>query len=148
MLKIWPLGFLTSFRFPQDYQEANKDPKSLFKLASENQEISRNLWDFSKNYRFPLNFRLIVDKHIWFLGAPPHGVATGEKFNSKPKDCLNQMMLFPRALRLVTSFPKIINKTKFSIKFSSNPFKVFGKFSIDLFFSPNARKTNAVFVNF
>ena len=57
-------------------------------------------------------------------------------------------MLFPKALFLVTNFPKIIKNSIFSLNFHQK----FAKFSqncpIMCVFLPNARKINAGFVNF
>ena len=51
----------------------------------------------------------------------------------KPKNCC-KMMLFPKALFLVRTFPKIVKKFKFPIEFSSKIFKIFSKFPNNVFF--------------
>ena len=55
------------------------------------------------------------------------------------------MMLFPKALFLVTNFPQKIKikKFNFSIEFSS---KISQNFAAICIFRPNARKINAWFV--
>ena len=76
----------------------------------------------------------------------------GERGNPpppKPKKCCRKMVLFQKALFLVTNFRKKIKikKFNFSIEFSSKNFKMFSKL-INFLFSPNAEKINAWFVKF
>ena len=58
------------------------------------------------------------------------------------------MVLFPKALFLVTNFPKIIKNLNFSIEFSSKIFNILSKFPHNLRFSSKREKSNAGFVKF
>ena len=51
------------------------------------------------------------------------------------KNCCRKMVLFPKALFLVTNFRKKNKKYNFSIEFSSKNFKIFSKFPYNLRFS-------------
>ena len=56
------------------------------------------------------------------------------------------MVLFPKALFLVTNFPKIIIKYNFSIEFSSKIFKISQNFPTIWVFCPNGEKWTHGFV--
>ena len=67
------------------------------------------------------------------------------------KNCCREMVLFRKALFLVTNFQKIknkkINKFKFSIEVSLKNFRIFSKFSNNSRSSSKLSKINAEFVN-
>ena len=64
------------------------------------------------------------------------------------KNCCRKMMLFPKALFLATTFPKIDKNSIFLL----NLYQKFSKFSQNFqticIFRPNTRKINAWFLNF
>ena len=77
------------------------------------------------------------------------GVARGERgeIPTHPrngKNCCRKMVLFPKALFLVTNFRKKIKnknkKFKFSKEFSSKNYKIFSKFPNNLCFSSKRAK--------
>ena len=74
----------------------------------------------------------------------------GGKFPPPPnrKNCCRKMVLFPKALFLVTNIrKKIKNKNKkfnFSIEFSSKNFKIFSKFPNNLCFSSKRAKNERI----
>ena len=63
----------------------------------------------------------------------------------KPKNCCRKMMLFPKALFLVTIFPKIIKNSIFLLNFDP---KFSQNFPTICVFRPNALKINAWFDKF
>ena len=82
---------------------------------------------------------------------PTKGIATGGKGEISPpprdgKHCCRKMMLFSKALFLVTNFPKIILKFNFSFGFLSKTFQVFLIFPKICVSRPNPRKISAFFL--
>ena len=58
----------------------------------------------------------------------------------KPKNCCRKMMLFPKALFVVTNFPKIIIIIQFFYSIFIKNFQIFSKFSNNLCFSSKKRE--------
>ena len=109
------------------------------------------------SYFWPLTCTLGL-VHISRFRSPPRsrtqykGVARGKWGKSppppKPKKC-RKMVLFPKALFLVTNFQKNKNKKfNFYIELSSQIFKILSNFPTISVFRPNARKISAWFVKF
>ena len=64
------------------------------------------------------------------------------------KNCFRKMLLFPMALFLATTFPKVAKKSIFLLNFYQKFSKYFQNFQNSCVFRPNARKINAWFVKF
>ena len=64
------------------------------------------------------------------------------------KNCCRKMVLFPKALVLVTDFPKIVKNSNFLLNFHQKFSNFSQNFKTICIFRPNARKINAWFVKF
>ena len=64
------------------------------------------------------------------------------------KNCCRKMILFPKALFLATTFPKIVKNSIFLLNFYQKFSKISQNFPKIRIFRPNTRKINAWFVKF
>ena len=64
------------------------------------------------------------------------------------KQCWRKMVLFPKALFLATTFPKLAKNSIFLLNFYQKFSKFSQNFQTISIFRPNARKSNTGFVNF
>ena len=67
----------------------------------------------------------------------------GESLPPKLEKCCRKMMLFPKALFLATTFPKIVKNSIFLLNFYQKFSKITQNFQKFVCFRPNARKFNA-----
>ena len=102
--------------------------------------------EFLNNYTAPWGF----DER--FKQTPVIGAARGGTQGTFPprnwKNCCRKMMLFPKALFLATTFPKIDKNSIFLVHFYQKISKISQNFPTICIFRPNARKINAEFLKF
>ena len=79
--------------------------------------------------------------------APPGGTQ-GTSPPEIEKNCCRKMMLFPKALFLAATFPKIDKNSNFLMNFDQKISKFSQNFPTICIFRPNARKINAGFLKF
>ena len=80
--------------------------------------------------------------------APPGGTQGTFPSPKLKRNCCRKVMLFPKALFLATTFPKIGKNVIFLWNFMKNFQKFLMRFPTICVFRPNARKINAGFVKF
>ena len=137
-IKLWP----TNWQFRSKYHFEIKFNSKLF--MSLIQKISKI---FSQKIKEKLGLTEVLLKICHdYSQAPPGGIG-----NVPPprnvKNCCRKMMLFPKAVYLATTFPKIVKNSTFLLNFYQNFSKISKNFPTCAF-RPNAPKINAWLVKF
>ena len=109
---------------------------------------------------FKLKFRYLlhVPLHMFLYSKKSQAIALiqwrrqgGTQGTPPPrnwKNCCRKMMVFPKALFLATTFPKIDKNSIFLMKFYQKMSKFSQNFPTICIFRPNAQKINAEFLKF